>query len=81
MLGVLLVTTLPIIILLPGALFQSGPLAFSVFFSFCGEISLLDNKNMCVKRDQRIFFLETFAQSPHIARENVFKSPYLDISS
>ncbi len=56
MLGVLLVTTLPIIILLPGALFQSGPLAFSVFFSFCGEISLLDNKNMCVKKSPKDFY-------------------------
>jgi hypothetical protein len=55
MLGVLLVTTLPIIILLPGALFQSGPLAFSVFFSFCGEISLLDNKNMCAKKSPKDF--------------------------
>jgi hypothetical protein len=31
-LGVLLFTTLPSIIQLPGALFQAGPLAFSVFF-------------------------------------------------
>jgi hypothetical protein len=47
MFGVLLVTTLPIIILLPGALFQAGPLAISVFFLFVAKFLYLITKT-CV---------------------------------